>query len=252
MTNPNIVKPEDKAFMKALVFAPHGRGKTTFLGTAQEDERTAPLLLLDFEGNTESLYGLDVDIWPVRNWDNFEEVYRFLSVPGHGYKSIGIDSISEVNTYALLQEMTRRVNIGGPGREDFPDQAQKQDYGAILVQMRRLLRRFRDLPMHVIYTALDDTEPEPGEGIVKIPGMVGKMRREVGALMSVVGYIALDPEKKDDHGEPLRTLLLRDIPAFRVKVRTAWKMTHTVPQRLDDPTVGKLMNVVFPKMKIDG
>jgi len=250
MANPHIIKPSAQAFLKALVFAPHGRGKTTFLGTAQDDDRTAPILILDFEGNTESLNGLDVDLWPVRSWEDFEEAYKFLAGGEHHYKTVGIDSISEVNTYALLNEMQRRVRIGGPGRDEFPDQAQMQDFGAVLVQMRRLLRRFRDLPMHILYTALDDTEPEPGEGTVKIPGMIGKMRREVGALMSVVGYLSLDESKKDEHGEPLRLMLLRDIPRFRVKVRTAWGMTHTVPTTLEDPTVGKLMNVVFPKLTI--
>lgn len=249
MGKPKIIKPEAQAYLKALIFAPHGRGKTTFLGSAQLDERTSPMLLLDFEGNTESLTGLDIDITPVRTWEDFDNVYRFLSQPGHGYKSIGIDSISEINTYAILAEMQRRVNIGGPGRDEFPDQAQKQDYGAVLVQMRRLLRRFRDLPMHVIFTALDDTEAEPGEGMVKIPGMIGKMRREVGALMSVVGYLSLDSQKKDEYGEPLRVLLLRDIPAFRVKVRTAWGQTQTVPQALDDPSIGALLDVVFPTIK---
>src|SRR2546422_1192917 len=195
----NIIKPEGQALMRALIFGPSGRGKTTFCGTAELDSRTSPTLLLDFEGNTEVLLGLDIDIWPIRTRTYFNESFAFLSNDDK-YKSVGIDSISEVNAYAIATEVERRVKIGGSGRDEFPDQAQKQDYGAVLVQMRRFIRQFRTLNKHIIFTALDDMEPEPGEGNVKIPSMIGKMKREVGGLMTTVGYISLDPERKDDQG----------------------------------------------------
>ena len=39
-----VKRPGDNRFIKALIFGPPGQGKTYLLGTAQEDERTAPML----------------------------------------------------------------------------------------------------------------------------------------------------------------------------------------------------------------
>ena len=41
--------------IKALWYAPPGHGKTTLLGTAVNDERVSPMLLLEFEGGTRSI-----------------------------------------------------------------------------------------------------------------------------------------------------------------------------------------------------
>src|SRR3954451_5110087 len=106
-----VRKPSENRYIKGLVFAPAGAGKTGLLGTAQEDDRTHPMLLLDFEGGSESLAGLDIDIVPIRSWEDYNDVYEALAdgdtiefEDGEGgtyeidfsqYKSLGIDSISE-------------------------------------------------------------------------------------------------------------------------------------------------------------
>jgi len=244
-----IVKPEQQAYLKMLVFAPHKHGKTTLVASAQEDPRTSPSLLLDFEGNTECLVGLDIDIAPIREWRDFTEAYAFLANSDHKYKSVSIDSITEVNFYALSTEILRQ-GTSGKGREDGPlgpDQAQMQDFGRVLTQMRRLLRMFRNLPMHVMYTALDDTELEPGEGSVKIPAMIGQMKREVGALVSVVGYLSMQGEVGQ---AKKRVLLLHDIPRFRIGVRTEWRKWNSIPDTLEDPTITKLLDVCFPRPRV--
>lgn len=233
------------------------RGKTTFIGTAQEDPRTSPCLLLDFEGNVSVLRGLDIDIWPVRSHEDFGEAYAFLKKGDHHYKTVALDSLTETSMYFLLAEMARRERLAtgastpaDVSRQKLPDQAQQQDYGAILVQQRRLLRRLRDLPMHVIYTALEYVDVEPGEGLVKMPSMQGSMRREAGGMMTVVGYLDLDREKKDEHGRPLRKLLIKDQPGMRVNVRTEWQKERHIPNEIEKPTVTKLLNVLFPTLQV--
>lgn len=242
MTLNGILKPDEASYMKALIFGPGGYGKTTFLGTAQKDPRTSPMLLLDYEGNTESLRGLDIDIKPIRDWNDFNETLQYLRHEKHGYKSIGIDSLTEVNLWALNARVLERSATRGDD-----EQPELQDFGHVLTQMRRLIRVFRDLPMHVFYTAIDDTEPEPGEGNVKIPMMVGRMKREIGALMSVVGCLAIQETQNPDKTlTKERVLLLHDIPRYRVKARTAWQAHDSVPEILSNPTVGRLLDVILP------
>lgn len=250
------IKPADKTYVKALIFADHGKGKTFFLGTAQNDERTFPMALLDFEGNTETLAGLDIDVYPVRSWQDFREVYQILNKNVEGYKSIGIDSITEVNQWALMEVMHEGRNEANRkiGPFDEPDKAFQSDYGDVLIQMRRLLRRFRDLPFHVFYTALMDKDTIPKEGVVRLPKMLGQMQGEVGALMWCVAAIIMEPVEKEVGGKKVTTLqrimLLHDQVGYQAKVRTPWEVkTKAVPEYIVNPTVTKLMDALQPETK---
>ena len=227
-----IQKPADSRFTKTLVFAPGGNGKTHFLGTAQEDERTYPMLLMDFEGGEETLVGLDIDVAPIRSWDDYSEVYELLASGDHSYKSVGLDSASETHIWALLQ----RITLDADRRRD-PDLIEQGDYGAAMTQMRRLLREFRDLPLHVFYTAGSKDMDERGVGRVKVPSLAGQMADEIVHLMSVVGYLA---KTETEEGEPQRVLLLQNYPGFRTKARTPWG--HEAPDEIVDPTVTKLLD----------
>lgn len=234
-----IQKPDELRYMKGLIFGPPGHGKTTFLGTAQYDERTGPILILDFEGGSESLVGLDIDIVRITDWQTYNEAFDYLANDKHDYKSVGLDSISETHIFTLLNIL----KLEGPTRKD-PDLLQQGDYGKALVLMRRLLREFRDLPMHVFFTALAKEELDSREGMVKKPAMAGALADEVPGMMSVVGYLALTT---DADGNTQRTLLLKDYARIRTKVRSPWAKHEEVPTELDAPTVTSLLDALqFP------
>ena len=228
-----IRKPDSKRFCKGLVFAPGGAGKTVFLGTAALDERTAPCLFIDFEGGSESLAGLDIDIAEVNSWNDYNEVFELLASGDSGYKSCAIDSISETHKFALLYILAKE----GPNRKD-PDLLQQGDYGKATVQLRRLLREFRDLPMHVFFASHAKEVEIPREGRVRIPDMAGQMAEEVAGLMSVCGYLA----QFEEEGELHRTLLLHSFPKYRIKARTRWG--ETAPEELIDPDVTMLLDAL--------
>lgn len=232
----HIQKPEELRHMKGLVFGPPGQGKTTLLGTAQYDERTSPILILDFEGGSESLVGLDVDIVRVTSWDIYNEAFDFLANDKHDYKSVGIDSISETHVFSLLNIL----KLEGPTRKD-PDLLQQGDYGKALVLMRRFLREFRDLPMHVFFTALAKDELDPREGMVKKPALAGALADEVPGMMGIVAYLALTT---DNDGNTMRTLLLKNHARIRTKVRSSWAHHEEVPNEIDNPTVTALLDML--------
>lgn len=228
-----IRKPTENRYCKALFFAPAGAGKTVLMGTAELDERTSPMLLLDFEGGTESLAGLDVDIAEIKTWEDYNEAYELLSSGDHNYKSVGIDSISETHKWALLTI----VNKKGPTRKE-PDLIEQGDYGVATTQMRRMLRHFRDLPMHVFFVAHAKEIEIPREGRVRVPDLAGQMAEEVSGLVSVQGYLA----QFEEDGKLHRTLLLHSFPRYRIKARTPWEVV--VPEELIDPTVTQVLDAL--------
>lgn len=224
---------EEAAFLKALVFSPPGHGKTRFLGTADDDERTAPLLFLDFEGGTQTLVGRDTDVVTVRSWQDYNEAYAELADPGTKYRSVAIDSVTETQVGGLLAILDK------DGKRADPDQLAQADWGLILMQMRRFARRFRDLPMHVFMSALAKDDVAPRIGTVKTPLLQGAFASEVSGIMDVVAYLALD---EGEDGEAVRLMLLHSYPKFQVKARTPWGVT--VPSEIEDPTAGKLLDAL--------
>lgn len=233
-----IHKPDSLRYAKCLLFSPAGSGKTTFLGTAQDDARTFPMLVLDFEGGTESLAGLDIDVMQIRSWDDYNEAYELLTTDGHGYNSVAIDSVSETHIFALLDIL----NVEGPTRKD-PELLQQGDYGKASVQMRRLLREFRDLPMHVFFTAHAKEVEMARMGKVTVPSLAGQMAEEVTGLVSIVGYLAVS---EDEDGNEERLLLLKNYPKFRTKARLPW--LSEVPDEIEGPTVTNLLDTLgFPQ-----
>lgn len=248
-----IIRPSDRRFVKALIMSPAGHGKTYLLGTAQADPRTSPMLLCDFEGGEETLAGLDIDVVPIRSWDDYSEVFEPLQagepwkIPGSSlkkgelYKSLGIDSISETHIWGLLT----RIADKGPTRRE-PDLIEMGDYGVVSTQMRRLLREFRDLPMHVFYTSGVKQDEERRVGKIIVPSMAGQLSNEVVHLMSVVGYLAKG-EEEDDDGEwiTVRELLLNE-DGYRTKVRTTWDAT--APDSLEEPTITILLDALDVEM----
>lgn len=240
-----VINPSDRRFVKALIFGPSGQGKTHLLGTAQADERTSPMLLLDFEGGHETLAGLEIDVIEIRSWNDYSEAYELLSSNGHPYKSVGIDSVSETHVWALLTILKEQAPRREGSSHRDPDQLEQADYGKASTQLRRLLREFRDLPMHVFYTATAKEVEERGAGRIMKPALAGQMADDVVALMSVSGYLAI---AEDDEGDTQRELVLHSEPKFRTKVRVPWD--QEAPETLPDPSIAMLMDALdIPKTK---
>jgi hypothetical protein len=226
------------------VFGPPNGGKTHFLGTASLDERTAPIAILDFDGGIETLDGLPgfgetwfhipLSVWP----DDFNEAYERLRANDEGFKSVAVDSLSEVH----IQMLMSCLDDGRPSREKEPDLIQEGDYGTALVQIRRFSRYMKDLPLHVFYTSHQADKTYPKEGMVVIPSLAGKAAVEIPGLMSVVGYLSL---MENGDGETERVLALQNYAKIRTKVRTPWGVE--APDEIASPTVTKLFDALHVK-----
>ena len=232
----NIVKPEQTVYAKCLIYAPMGHGKTRFCGTAQLDERTKPSLFLDFEGGALTLSGLDIDTVRIRSRSDFLDVYDEIRNNTDKYKSISIDSISEVE-FGDLIDIIDSAKERRPEKDH--DLIQQGDYGKGHVRLQRLVRQFRDLPYHIFVTAGSQDVLEARVGIVKKPQLTGKMADQIPAVMDVVGYLGI----REENGQAKRALMLQGFSDLRVKVRLPWD-THDVPDQIEEPTVGKLLDAL--------
>lgn len=228
----NIVKPDAATKCKALVFGPGGHGKTYFLGTADDDPRTSPTLFLAWEAGLHTLVGRDIDTVIINDWTEYNEAYEELARPDSAYRSVCVDSLSETQTGGLLN----LLSTPNPNRVN-TDSLERGDWGVILIQMRRFVREFKTLGMHVFMSALSKSDTDPREGRIITPSFSGQFADEVIGMFDVVGYMAEVTE-----GEHFERQLLLHHPKYRVKARTP--MGIVAPDEIVDPDVTKLLDAL--------
>jgi hypothetical protein len=80
-----------------------------------------------------------------------------------------------------------------------PDIPGLQEYGKNNETIRKVVRRFRDLPMHVVFTCLEQVVGDDNTGLPKSrPMLQGRMSSEVPAYMDIVGYLITRQDRGED------------------------------------------------------
>jgi len=238
-----------------IVYSPSGHGKTYLAGSGVGDPRISPMLLLDFEAGVDSIESrvcpisladlpkvdkppLDkVTVVRINTWSDFQHVHSFLSGPNNPYRMVVLDSLSEMN-YLNMSEALRTAILLDKGHD--PDIAEQRDYLRSYSQMRRLVRVYRDLNIHVMFTCAAQTVQDTvTKEYVTKPTMAGKLTDEIPHLVKVVGYLAVvDPL---DGTPPYRTLLTQPTGRFTAKDRTEG---GKLSPRIDNPTLPKIFDLL--------
>lgn len=142
--------------VKILVYGQSGAGKTTLIKTLPNP------ILLSAEGGLLSIADADVPFIEIGSIAHLHEAYQWLlTEEGQQFKSVALDSISEIGEVVLNHE--KKVN-----------KDPRAAYGAMQEQIADLIRAFRDLPnRHVLFIAkLEKTQDEMGR-ILYAPSMPG-------------------------------------------------------------------------------
>lgn len=123
--------------VKACIYGRAGAGKTYLA-------RTAPSpLFVSTEAGLLSLRDVDIPAVEVSTLAEMQELFNWLqgSHESRNYWTVYLDSISEVAEVVLANELAKSKDP-------------RQAYGALLTEVVKLLRQYRDLPMkHVIMVA---------------------------------------------------------------------------------------------------
>lgn len=226
--------------LSVLVHAHSKVGKTWFGGTSP-----APRLILDAEGGTKWLPGTRIvwdpyqgppPIWDgswdmcivyVREMRTVEVVYQWLVSGQHTFRSIVVDSITEIQKRA-------KDSLVGMG------DMRTQDWGTILTQMEALIRNIRDLTLHPI---------RPVQAVVLIaftreqngrhsPYVQGALAVTMPYFLDVIGY--LFPQRLED-GTMVRRMLVQADPQFEAGERVGGRLGAVV----DNPNMEQMLRTVY-------
>lgn len=232
---------------RALSFLVHGNsgsGKSTFAATAP-----GPVLLLDVEAGARFLRGRkikwmpeegqeppvndgtwDIAVVNVHDYNTALKAYEWLKSGKHPFKSVILDSISELQ--AKAQES---IN----GRQKM----QTQHWGELLTRVSFFCRDLRDLTNHkvnpieaVIVTAM--TREIDG---VKRPDLQGSVAGRVPYWFDICSYLFVDQAVAEDGSrKEVRKLLTAPHPQFEAKSRVPG-----LPEIIEVPNVSELLDNVF-------
>ena len=254
-----VRKPGGRVHRSFVLYGKSGTGKTTLASTFPK--RMLYLNIKD-EGDDSIQDIEELDVMDVRTWDDLEMVYWYLVKHPTKYKSVVLDTMSQ------LQQLAIRKVLEDKGKD--PERAgewgvmTKQDWGAVASMMKMWIINWRDLPMNVVFIAQDRTfntgdegddgadglNPEVGPGLS--PAVAKHLNAAVHFLANtfIRRRVVTVKVKNPPKGKPPRKevekiefcLRVGPNPVYVTKVRKAKSIQ--LPSVVVDPTYEKLMDII--------
>lgn len=236
-----------------MVYGESKVGKSTFAVTAPY-----PRLMLDVEGGHRFL-PINVKYWnplteeppladgtwdtvvvQVRDYDVVMKAFQWLQSGKHQFKSLIIDSISELQVKCM-------DNIAGT------EQMKMQQWGELLRHMGALLRDLRDLTMHptqpleaVVLTAM----ARKGQDGVYRPYLQGQLAIQAPYFYDLLGAITVETMPNPDPLQApykVRRMYVERTPEYEAGERVQGRLGKIVEQ--GDLGVERMLDMVFGEKK---
>lgn len=216
-----------------IVYGDSGVGKTVFSSTAPTP------LFADVEGGLLSVQQKKIDFVRVDNYDTIVELYDYLYEKKHNYETLVIDSLTELQKITMDSIIEKFPDVKRP----YGDSASQGDWGRNIEVLRRVLRAFRDLDLHIIFTCLSAQVKDEIDGSIFVkPALAGKtFADEVCAYVDIVGYLFVQKKGKED-GEIIRKLLVQSQGKYIAKDRSG-----KLGKIIENPDFTKILKLINEK-----
>lgn len=235
-------------WLSMVVYGRSGTGKTTFAGTAPK-----PLLILDVsDRGTISVKGQpETYVLSIEKWEDFEEAYWYLKSGKHSFKSVAIDTMTQLQDLAIRQ-------IVGDEKEDLI--ISRRAWGAVSALMKTWILNFRDLPLTKIFicqdrliTSDEESEADPEMIVPEVgPALSPSVARTLNAAVDAIGQtfirerlVTVKTKKGNEKSQLVVEYCMRIGPHARylTKIRRE-KPGVELPQVIINPTFEKIIKLV--------
>lgn len=253
MSDGYLITPEiftDK--MNILIYGDPGSGKTHLAGTAQDVPQMADVHVFNIDGGIMTLANRgDIHATDIHTADDLEhELFRIVNKdPKYAKtKTVVIDNITELQTL-VLEGITAKefANRRKKDKNYSIDEVYLEDYGVSGKRLARILRGFRDLPMHVIYIAHKKDKMRKGTNVLEEskPNLTEKLCTAVMGYMDFVWYLYTADEQVGNEevgyrNETHRYLLTQPMNNFAAKTRGS-EFAQRIGPIIRDPNMVSIM-----------
>jgi hypothetical protein len=179
-----IVPIEDASpHIRILVYGRNGQGKTRFACTAPK-----PLICdIDEEGTRSARQFKGAEVYPAKKWSDIVWLYWYLKSGDHPYDSLVVDTLTGMQNVCMKQVLKES---GDRDPDKDPKTASQRDWGKLAQLMKEQMLNFRNLPMHVIFTAQERTvADDESETIERVPDLSPGSRATATACVDIIGRI---------------------------------------------------------------
>ncbi len=253
MSDSYLITPQmftDK--MNILIYGDPGAGKTYLAGTAQDVPTMADVHVFNIDGGIMTLASRgDIHATDIHSVDDLEQ--ELFKIINHDEKyattkTVVIDNVTELQTLALESLTTQQFAERKKKNKNYSvDEVYLEDYGVAGKRLSRILRGFRDLPMHVIYIAHKKDKMRKGTNVLEssMPNMTDKLSTAIMGYMDFVWYLytAEEPagdEKNGYYNETHRYMLTQPMNNYAAKTRGT-EFARRIGSVIKDPNMAEIM-----------
>lgn len=238
---PDIHPLSGPKWLRMMVAAHSGYGKTVFCGTAPK----ALFLTTDPEGTASAAaFGSTAQEVQIHNQDQLNDAYDWLETGGIaelGLEFLIIDNVTEVQAQFMDAAMTAAVaNAKKKGMERNRFVADQYEYLSTQNATVDFVKRVCALPVHVIFTAhlkgMEDDDANDYYSIA-LQGRKGEVAQQCLGYMNVIGMGAV----VEVNGASRRRMYFEHTGPYRGKDRF-----NVLGKAQDNLTVPAMMSKLFP------
>ena len=241
-----------------ILYADQGTGKTWLVGTAQESEHGANVLILDVDGGARTVcHSPSIEILIPSNFKELEQMCDAFIQEDHHFKTIAIDSLSEAQRM-LVEEHSRNTKNPEAGLT-------QAEWGRIGDRIHSLIRKMRHLSKtkgyNVIFTTFEVLADDERTGRKKrYPSLSPSVRNKVCGSIDTVGLLEVDYKSgthdKNSEQEYDRILTLENRPDTITKTRQPKPgeefSFRPLPGRIVNPSMVEILDIVHTPPSLEG